>query len=332
MVCWIEYNLLGHIKVIITSLRLIFPFAHYYSLSFQECSWSFQAVTITPLLLLLIMPPKCPKLLDVEHLSSTVIRVLGQNPGPRTLQGTNTYLVGKGPEVILIDTGAGLPEYKTLLAQTISSLKLNIVSVVLTHWHADHVGGVADVESLATTPLDISKYPHHSDETTYAKLSQGDRLNVSGATLTVHHTPGHTDDSISLWHEEEKSLFCADTILGGSSSVYDNYNLYLKTLNRYLELSPARLYPGHGEVIEDAEAAIRHTIKHRQDREESVLRCLREAGGGVSIKELTAVVYKDDGLNEMLFFSAMYLVRLYLEKFAVDGTAVDRGDDVWEKL
>jgi len=278
------------------------------------------------------MPPKCPKLLDVEHLSSTVIRVLGQNPGPRTLQGTNTYLVGKGPEVILIDTGAGLPEYKSLLAKTVSSLKLNIVSVVLTHWHADHVGGVKDIMSLATGPLDISKYPHHSDDTPYSKLSQGDTLNVSGATLTVHHTPGHTDDSISLWHEEERSLFCADTILGGSSSVYDNYDLYLKTLHRYLELGPDKLYPGHGYVITDAEAAIKHTIKHRQDREESVLKHLRAADSAISIKDLTAVVYKDEGLDEVLFYSAMYLVKLYLEKFAVDGTAVDRGDDVWEKI
>src|SRR5581483_1236524 len=82
------------------------------------------------------------------RLSPRVVRVLGLNPGLMTGPGTNTYAVGLRRPV-LIDTGAGVPEYGPLLAGALRAEGLGEVQqVLLTHRHADHMGGVPDVRRL----------------------------------------------------------------------------------------------------------------------------------------------------------------------------------------
>ncbi|KAI1311534.1 hypothetical protein EDD11_003450 [Mortierella claussenii] len=92
------------------------------------------------------------RLPNIVRLSERVVRVLGLNPGKFTLQGTNTYLIGKGSCKVLLDTGEGHPEYIPLL-QTALDKDLGgatISKVICSHWHHDHVGGVSDVMKFLT--------------------------------------------------------------------------------------------------------------------------------------------------------------------------------------
>ncbi|KAH6919159.1 lactamase [Coprinopsis sp. MPI-PUGE-AT-0042] len=89
---------------------------------------------------------------DITKLSERVTRVLGQNPGRFTLQGTNTYLIGSSNPYILIDTGEGLDAYIPILKDALSnptnpSLP-DVSDIILSHWHHDHVGGLSSVLSL----------------------------------------------------------------------------------------------------------------------------------------------------------------------------------------
>ncbi|KIM23953.1 hypothetical protein M408DRAFT_246676 [Serendipita vermifera MAFF 305830] len=93
------------------------------------------------------------KLAPITKLSANVIRVLGQNPGQYTLQGTNTYLVGKKAPYILVDTGEGRPDYPGFLKEALSlyapqSESPVVSDIIITHKHRDHHGGIPSITSM----------------------------------------------------------------------------------------------------------------------------------------------------------------------------------------
>ncbi|KAF8975228.1 hypothetical protein BGZ46_009321 [Entomortierella lignicola] len=102
------------------------------------------------------------KLPNIARLSERVVRVLGLNPSKFTLQGTNTYLIGKGPKKVLLDTGEGVTGYIPLLQNALDQDLggATISKVICSHWHHDHVGGVDDVmKFLASRNIHLNSPP-----------------------------------------------------------------------------------------------------------------------------------------------------------------------------
>ncbi|VDM75194.1 unnamed protein product [Strongylus vulgaris] len=174
-----------------------------------------------------------------------VIRILGQNPGPFTLQGTNTYLVGAGKKKILIDTGEpNISEYVTLLKATLEEEHSEIASIIITHWHNDHVGGIPNViKEIIGHEVPIYKMRRGSaeDPSQFQYVNDGHEVHVEGATLKFVfyiHVQLFCDKVLSI------ESFSGDCILGEGTTVFEDLHDYMQSLDKIKGLHPERIYPG----------------------------------------------------------------------------------------
>lgn len=99
---------------------------------------------------------------DSEVLSDRVICILGKNPSPFTLNGTNCYLVGTGKARILIDTSD--QRKAPLMVKTLKRVMrevgcTNLAAILITHMHFDHYGGVEALHKEFGCTIPVYKYP-----------------------------------------------------------------------------------------------------------------------------------------------------------------------------
>ncbi|XP_071504533.1 endoribonuclease LACTB2-like [Diadema antillarum] len=273
----------------------------------------------------------------IERLSSRIIRVLGLNPSPMTLRGTNTYIVGTGARRVLIDTGEeGKPEFVSNLRKTLADNGTSIQEILVTHWHHDHVGGIADIvgDLQLGTDIKISKLPRHPPQEEeinggtlkYSYLKDGEKIVTEGATLKAVYTPGHTDDHMVLILEEENAVFTGDCVLGEGTAVFEDLYTYMKSLEKLVSLQPDKLYPGHGPVVEGAVEKLQMYINHRNMREGQIAAVLEEhKTEDMSAMDLVKIIYTET--PEVLYPAAARNVSHHLQKMEKEGKITKSSSD-----
>ena len=255
---------------------------------------------------------------QTEILSPLVHRVLGLNPSTFTGPGTNTYLLGvEQGEVTLIDTGSGVEAYLSLLQEHLAAHgNPPIKQILLTHVHPDHIGGVRQLQKLYPG-VPVYKFPWpEADENWPAcqPITDGARFQGKGFTLRAIHSPGHAEDHICFFLEQEQALFTGDVVLGVGTTVIPqkggDLGDYLETLRRLLGENPRRLYPGHGPAIEDGPAKINEYLEHRLKRENQVLAELKN--GPMSVEAIVRSIYRE--YPEHLYAAAGQSILSHLDK------------------
>jgi glyoxylase-like metal-dependent hydrolase (beta-lactamase superfamily II) len=253
--------------------------------------------------------------LGVERLGDDLRVVTAPNPGPMTLDGTRTYLLGRGA-VAVIDPGPDDPAH---LAAVLAALDPGerVSHILVTHAHLDHAP-LARALSAATGAPVLAFGPAHAGrspvmaalaaegglgggegvDAAFAPdilLADGETVAGAGWTLRALHTPGHLSNHLCLSWVEGDALFSGDHVLGWSSTLVSppdgDLSDFMASLHR-LRGRPERVYlPGHGPPVADPQAAVADLIRHRLGREAQILAALGDRPQGVA--DLVAAIYRD---------------------------------------
>lgn len=180
---------------------------------------------------------------------------------------TNCFIIGdeQSREGLVIDPGG---ESKKIL-DVVAELQLNVVGIVNTHGHVDHVGADNAVKQATGAPVML----HQADEPVFNAaaqmgrmfgvqvqqpdgpdrwLSEGDEVFFGSRSLKVMETPGHSPGGISLVLDEGGVCFAGDTLFAGSIGRTDlpggDYETLIRSIKqRLLPLGDdCRVLPGHG--------------------------------------------------------------------------------------
>ena len=220
----------------------------------------------------------------IEVPGHDLIGIRADNPGPFTLTGTNSWIVGRAP-AWLVDPGPNLEDHTTALIAELER-RGGLGGIALTHHHPDHTEAV---------PAIRARFP---DAPLAAAGGDPDvPLTEGGAfgPLEVVATPGHAPDHLAYITSEGGVALTGDSVLGeGSVFVAPDPGAlaaYLEALARLRERPLTVLLPGHGPPVFDPKTKIDEYISHRLDRENRLIQALD--AGKRSTNDLLDEVWAD---------------------------------------
>jgi glyoxylase-like metal-dependent hydrolase (beta-lactamase superfamily II) len=258
---------------------------------------------------------------ETEQLEQLVRRVLAPNPSPYTYTGTQTWLVGAGQEIAVIDPGpdgGSQPGHADIngeghvdaILRAVGDAK--ITAILCTHTHRDHSPASRPLQAatgapiIGCAPLMLQDDGPRSDSAFDAGyrpdriLSEGEEISGQGWTLEAVATPGHTSNHLCYALQETGALFTGDHVMKWSTSVVSppdgDMAAYMASLQKLYDREDRIYYPAHGPAIEKPRQLVRGMIGHRRQREAQILREL--AKGPRPIPEMVAAMYK--GLDPRL--------------------------------
>ncbi len=266
----------------------------------------------------------------LEQVSPLIRRIVCDNPGPFTFNGSGTYVVGHG-KVAVIDPGPLDQNHIDALQNSLSGETIS--HILITHTHNDHSPAAKPLKA-ATGAKTYGYGPHGAgkrlegvaieeggdmDFVPDVEVRHGDIIEGEGWTIECVYTPGHTSNHICFALKEENALFSGDHVMGWSTSVIGppdgDMAAYMKSLELLLTRDDAIYWPTHGSPIKDPKPFVQAFIDHRLDRENQILQAVSH--GRSEISDMVAEMYAD--VDKRLHPAASMSVLAHIIRMVGDG-------------
>lgn len=271
-----------------------------------------------------------------EQVEPLVRRVLAPNGSAWTYTGTQSFLVGDGRGLAVIDPGPDDPAHLDALLRAIGTAP--VVAVTCTHTHRDHSPAAAPLAAATGAPVigcaplrpgggegGRADAPFDLDYTPTRVLADGEALAGPGWTLTAIATPGHASNHLCFALEGTGIVFTGDHVMGWATSVVappdGDMADYLASLEKLHDRDDRIYYPAHGPAVTRPRQLVRGMIGHRRQREAQVLRLLADAPA--ALPELVAQMYR--GLSPALVGAAGQSVLAHLLDLERRGLVIRSG-------
>ena len=258
----------------------------------------------------------------VRGVAAGVSVLLADNPGPMTLDGTNSYLLtGSSGGLLVVDPGPDDEDHLRALAG-----EGDVQLVLITHRHPDHTAGAARFAAMTGAPV-RAKDPDHCHGA--APLADGELLELGELRVRVLGTPGHTADSVCfhlIENDGPGAVLTGDTVLGRGTTVIAHpdgeLGAYLDSLRLLAGLGPALVLPAHGPELPDLAAVCGAYLDHRLQRLDSVRAAQLVLRGSATVAAVTDLVYA--GIDPRVRAAAELSVAAQLRYLGQTADGLDR--------
>ncbi len=145
----------------------------------------------------------------------------------------NCYIIHNNKNALVIDPGSEANR----IIEEIEKLKVNVIGILITHYHFDHIGALDEIKNKYSGARVID-------------YKSEDNIKIDEFKFKKIENYGHTMDSVSYYFEKEKIMFTGDFVFRDSIGKYDEENeeVMYESLKRFKLFSDdITIYPGHGD-------------------------------------------------------------------------------------
>ncbi len=269
-----------------------------------------------------------------------VERLTVENPSAFTFHGTNSYIVGAGSSVAVIDPGPdSAAHFKTLMAVLAGR---TVSHILVSHTHRDH-SPLARRLQQETGALTVGQGPHRAarplhegeinpfaesadmDFVPDIAVADDETIFGDGFALTALSTPGHCANHACFALEGSGIVFSADHVMAWATSVVappDGAMAdYMASLERLLSRDDKIFFPGHGGPVREPASFMRGLRTHRRMRERAIHERIK--AGDRLISDMVRAIYRDTDVR--LHGAAALSVLAHLEDLVEKGVVATDG-------